>query len=182
MNSRVRKDRGFSPGKFSMPLAGQDVRTFFITSVTAQRRRLFQVTTNCELLIDVLRENTLKSRFDLHAFVVMPDHFHLLLTPAPDVSLEKAVQYVKGGFSFRLKSKGDVWEKSFMEHRIKDRVDYRNHREYIEQNPVRKRMSESAHEHPYSSANYFPWLKLVPAHLASAGAEAPVSRLAGSQG
>jgi len=33
----------------------------------------------------------------------MPDHFHLLITPAHEVSLEKAVQLIKGGFSFRAK-------------------------------------------------------------------------------
>jgi REP element-mobilizing transposase RayT len=25
----------------------------------------------------------------------MPDHFHVLITPAPDVSLEKAMQFIK---------------------------------------------------------------------------------------
>jgi putative transposase len=35
----------------------------------------------------------------------MPDHVHVLLTPAHDVSLEKALQFMKGGFSFRLKSR-----------------------------------------------------------------------------
>jgi putative transposase len=49
-----------------------------------------------------------QGKFLLHAFVIMPDHFHALITPAENVSLEKAMQYIKGGFSFRLKSKHDV--------------------------------------------------------------------------
>lgn len=57
----------------------------------------------------------------------MPDHAHLLLTPAPEVSLEKAMQYIKGGFSFRLKSKLDVWERSYDSRRITDLDDYTNH-------------------------------------------------------
>jgi hypothetical protein len=48
----------------------------------------------------------------------MPDHFHALITPAPEVSLEKAMQFIKGGFSFRLKSKHDVWMRSFNESQI----------------------------------------------------------------
>jgi len=60
----------------------------------------------------------------LHAFVIMPDHFHALLTPAPDVSLEKAMQFIKGGFSFRLKSKHDVWERSFNESQISSQEKY----------------------------------------------------------
>jgi REP element-mobilizing transposase RayT len=56
------------------------------------------------LFIDILQEQRTRSRLQLDAFGVMPDHTHLLLTPAPDISLEKAMQYIKGGFSFRLKS------------------------------------------------------------------------------
>jgi putative transposase len=76
--------------------------------VTANRRRLFQVETAAQLMLDVLHGYRIQHRFELHAFVIMPDHVHLLLTPAPDVSLEKALQYVKGGFSFRLTRAGDT--------------------------------------------------------------------------
>src|ERR1700757_853907 len=100
-----------------MPRAPQKLRTYFITTVTANRRRLFQVEQNANLFIEVLQDQRTKNRLQLHAFVVMPDHAHLLLTPAPEVSLEKAMQYIKGGFSFRLKSKLDVWERSYTNHR-----------------------------------------------------------------
>jgi hypothetical protein len=33
----------------------------------------------------------------------MPNHFHLLLTPAAEIPLEKALQFIKGGFSYRAK-------------------------------------------------------------------------------
>ena len=105
-------------------LAPQEIRTYFITSGTAQRRRIFQVERNAELFLQVLRENRAKGRIQLHAFVAMPDHVHLLLTPAPEISLEKAMQYIKGGFSFQLKSAFDVWEKSYVNHRVLDAIDY----------------------------------------------------------
>ena len=60
-----------------MPLALQELRTYFLTFVTAGRRRLFQVSANPELLLDVLRDNQSKHRLAVHAFVVMPDHVHL---------------------------------------------------------------------------------------------------------
>jgi putative transposase len=91
-----------------------------ITTVTASRRRLFQVHQNAELLIDTLQNQRAKDRLALRAFAVMPDQVHLILTPAPEVSLEKAMQYIKGGFSFRLKSKLDVWERSYDSRRILD--------------------------------------------------------------
>jgi hypothetical protein len=43
-----------------------------------------------QLLVDVLAENRRKRWFLLHEFVIMPNHFHLLLTPAPEIPLEKA--------------------------------------------------------------------------------------------
>jgi putative transposase len=99
-------------------LAPQETRTYFATAVTAQRRSRFQVTANAELLQRTIFEYRRQGRFLLHAFVLMPEHFHVLLTPAPDVSLEKAMQFIKGGFSFRLKSKLDVWMRSFNETQI----------------------------------------------------------------
>jgi putative transposase len=135
-------------------LAPQETRTYFITSVTASRRRLFQVERNAELFLQILRENRAKGRIQLHAFVVMPDHIHLLLTPSPEVSLEKAMQYIKGGFSFQLKGKLDVWEKSYINHRVLNAEDYSRHVVYIEQNPVRARLVEESRAFPFSSARF----------------------------
>jgi putative transposase len=83
----------------------------------------------------------------------MPDHVHLLLTPAPDVSLEKAVQYIKGGFSFRLRSKLDVWERGYDSRRITDIHDYITHNGYIHQNPIRARLVTEPGCYAFSSAN-----------------------------
>jgi putative transposase len=134
-----------------MKFAPQETRTFQITAVTAQRRRLFQVTSTATLFVDTLQENREKKRFELHAFVVMPDHVHLLLTPAFDIPLEKAVQFIKGGFSFKLKSKMDVWERGYDNRRITDALHFDVSKRYIEENPVRARMVTSQGEFPFSS-------------------------------
>jgi len=134
-----------------MHRAPQETRTFFITSVTANRRRLFQIDRNAELLIRILQDNRHKGRFQLHAYVIMPDHIHLLLTPAEDISIEKAMQFIKGGFSFQLKSAHDVWERSFKEHRIKNVQDYQHHKTYIEQNPLRAKLCATPEQFTHSS-------------------------------
>ena len=59
------------------------------------------------LLIDVLRSNVAADKFQLHEFVIMPDHLHLLMTLPVDMTIEKAMQFVKGGFSYRLKE--GIW-------------------------------------------------------------------------
>jgi putative transposase len=135
-----------------MHLSPQEIRTYLVTAVTAQRRRLFQVTANAELFQETIFDYRVQERFLLHAFVIMPDHFHALITPATEVSLEKAVQFIKGGFSFRLKSKMDVWMRSFNESRIATKEDFVRCVRYIEENPVRARLVSVASEYPYNSA------------------------------
>jgi putative transposase len=94
----------------------------------------------------------------------MPDHFHALITPAPDVSLEKAMQVIKGGFSFRLKSKLDVWERSFNESQITTEEKFINCVRYIEENPVRRGLASTPQDYSFSSAAHSP-LDPMPAHL-----------------
>jgi putative transposase len=147
-----------------MHRAPQEIRTFFTTSVTANRRRIFQTERNAELLLRILQDNRQKDRFELHAYVIMPDHIHLLLTPAENVSIEKAMQYIKGGFSFHLKSAFDVWERSFKEHRIKNKQDYEHHKTYIEQNPVRANLSSAPEQFLYSSISN-QYVDPIPAHF-----------------
>jgi putative transposase len=148
-----------------MPRTPQELRTYFITSVTANRRRLFQVEQNATLFLDILQEQRTKKRIQLHAFVIMPDHIHLLLTRAPDVSLEKAMQYIKGNFSFRLKSKLDVWQPGYDSRRIIDTNDYTTHQTYIHQNPIRANVASEPSLYPHSSANPTHQSDSAPTHL-----------------
>jgi putative transposase len=135
-----------------MRLAPQETRTYLVTAVTTQRRSLFQVTATAELLQRTILDYRGQGKFLLHAFVIMPDHFHALITPAPDVSLEKAMQFIKGGFSFRLKSKHDVWERSFNESQISTGEKFIHCVRYIEENPVRRGLASLPQAFPYSSA------------------------------
>jgi putative transposase len=135
-----------------MRLAPQERRTYFTTFSTANRRSVFQVHVNAELMVATLQSYRGRGKFAVHAFVVMPDHGHVLLTPAPDVSLEKALQLMKGGFSFQLKSKFDTWERGHFDRRILDRNAYEACVRYIHANPVEERLVSEPHEYLFSSA------------------------------
>jgi putative transposase len=125
--------------------------TFFITSGTYNRRRLFQIPANAELFITTLQHYRAEGHYKLHAFVVMPDHIHLLLTPQL-VTLERAVGLIKGGFSHRLASKIPVWQRGFTDHRIRDAEDFEIRRTYIHRNPVTATLCETPEAYPFSSA------------------------------
>jgi putative transposase len=128
-------------------------QTYMITSLTWGRRALFRNDRWAQLLVDTLYHYR-GSAYLLHEFVIMPDHIHVLLTA--QTSVEKAVQFIKGGFSYRAKkelgSNMEIWQKGFSDHRIRNGDDYRLHQTYIRQNPVRKNLCERAEQYPYSSA------------------------------
>jgi putative transposase len=137
-------------------------RTYFVSSMTAQRRALLQTEAMANLFIDVLRRYTLAGQFKVHEFVVMRNHFHVLLTVKEGMTLEKAVQMIKGNFSFRAKKElgmpWEIWQKGFSDVRITDRESYSRHVTYIDENPVKAGYARSAEEYPYCSA-YFRRLK-----------------------
>ena len=72
---------------------------YFVTFITWQRRTLFVVEPYACLFLKTLYCYKWQGRFQLHAFVVMPEHVHLLLTPVGGVTLERAIQLIKGGYS-----------------------------------------------------------------------------------
>jgi len=127
-------------------------RTFFVTTITARRHPVFRRDSAARLLIETIVHYRDTGKFLLHEFVIMPDHLHAILTPAPEVSLEKVMQFIKGGFSFRMRSRGPVWQASFTNHRVRNLDDLGSHRQYIWLNPVRARLADGPEDYPYSSA------------------------------
>jgi putative transposase len=151
-------------------------RGFFVTTITAGRLPIFRSEANAKLLIDTLAHYRDQGRFLLHAFVVMPDHVHLLLTPAPEISLERAMQFIKGGFSFRKNSRGPAWQASFTNHRVRDSEDYARHCEYVRMNPVRAGLAQSAEDYPYSSDAGTLWMDPIPQGLKPSSRAAVLTR------
>jgi putative transposase len=133
-----------------------------VTFSTWQRRRLFVVESYVRLFLKTLYRYRRDGRYELHAFVLMPEHVHLLLTPAPNVTLEKAIQLIKGGYSHALGTeigrKREVWQRGFTDHRIRNDQDFMHHQNYIYQNPVERRIVADPREYRYCSA--FPGFKL----------------------
>jgi len=123
------------------------------------------------LFLDVLFSYRAQHKYLLHEFVLMPDHFHLLITPTE--GLERGLQLIKGGFSFRAKRElgfgGEIWEKSFHDHRVRDGEEYCAFRTYIHLNPVRRGLAAAPEQYPYSSAAAGMELDAVPQRLKPSG-------------
>ena len=136
-------------------------QTFALTTVTHNRLRIFQRTTNAELLLSILFRHREQSRYLLHGFVIMPDHLHIFLTPAE--SIERSAQLIKGGFSFAIRNqfKGAIWQEGFHEHRVRDGEDFHNQLLYIANNPARKGYAD----HPFVHTAFPQNIDPQPAHL-----------------
>ena len=152
VRTRGAKESGFSRCEMDS-FSG---RIFFVTSVTWERRPIFRSGRAARLFLDTLFKYRDQGTFQLYEFVLMPDHFHLLLAPKPTLALERAMQFIKGGFSHRFMketgSRMEIWERSFTNHRMRDGPDYEKHRVYIHFNPVRSGLAERPQDYPYSSA------------------------------
>ena len=152
----------------TIPLRGSTGHsTYFITSQTWGRKRLLQSERMASLLIEVLQQGRTEHKYLLHEFVVMPDHFHLLITPWE--TLERAMQLIKGRLAFRAHKEFGVpppiWQKSFFDRRVRDAAEYERYRMYIHENPVKKQLAESAEGFASSSAGRPELVDAVPQRL-----------------
>lgn len=123
---------------------------YFVTTQTAQRQPFFRHERWALLLRDTI-QHYVGTGYSLHGWVIMPDHLYLLLIPMQ--TLEKAVQLIKGGFSFRAKRafawNGDIWQTGFTDRRIRDEQEWNTHLDYVRMNPVRARLVPESSLYPY---------------------------------
>lgn len=103
--------------------------TYFVTTKAWQSTAVFQVTEVAQIFLTRLLRYRQKGNFLLHEFVLMPNHLHLLLTPAPSITLEKVMNLIKGGTSHEihrtLQVKRQIWQSGFHESRVSSASDYK---------------------------------------------------------
>jgi putative transposase len=125
---------------------------YFITSVTLYRKPI--LIENINLLrasIDNARE---KYRFDIIAWVILPEHFHLLLN-IQERNISTIIQAIKLSFSKKYNQRHSinraVWQKSFWDHVIRNETDLYRHIHYIHYNPVKHGLAKTAFGYKHSS-------------------------------
>jgi putative transposase len=119
-------------------------------------QNLFQRQEVAELMVSTLLKYRDAGEFELHEYVVMPDHLHVLLSIQDQQPLSRAVQLIKGGFSYAVRENGimmrAVWQQRYHDRRVRDANEFAEMAQYIRQNPVRRGLVGRAEEYPYSSA------------------------------
>ena len=67
----------------------------YVTAVTYARVPIFREDQSCSLFIEALSETCIKDPFKLIGYVLMPDHFHLLINPI-DLNISTVIGKLKG--------------------------------------------------------------------------------------
>jgi putative transposase len=148
--------------------ADQPGGTFFFTIVTHHRRRILCDDHARAALHDALETARQRRPFELEAIVLLPDHFHPLITlPHDDADFSVRIASVKSNFTSRWLASGGregaqsasrarrgyrgVWQKRFWEHQVRDKDDFANHLDYIHYNPVKHGLVTCPHLWPWST-------------------------------
>ena len=130
--------------------------TYFITICAHMQQNLFQRDEVAQRMVATFLKYRDAAEFELHEYVVMPNHVHLLLSFDEPQQLSRVIQLIKGGFSHSLREQGfafrTVWEQRYHDRRVRDANEFAEFAHYIRQNPVRKGLAENAVDYPYSSA------------------------------
>jgi REP element-mobilizing transposase RayT len=122
------------------------------------RRRLFDVASLCDLVVENLRFYRDRGDFRLHAYVIMPDHLHLLLTP-DRVDLSGCMRNLKSFIAKALHERGvragAVWQSRFHDRGIRGEYQFESAAEYIHMNPVKAGLAGVPSDFRYSSAGLY---------------------------
>lgn len=108
----------------------------------------------CEEILSLYPETA-----TIHAFVVMPNHVHILATPNATTPLSEMMKKVKGRSSISVNRamgrKGTLWQQDYLDRMIRNSEHFEKTAAYIEWNPVKAGLCIEQKQFPFSSANSY---------------------------
>ena len=97
-----------------------------------------------------------KKKYNLIAWVIMPNHVHLLLRPKADFDVSEIMHSIKSFTANKanklLNRKGDFWQHESYDRFIRNYQHFERVVSYIENNPVKANLCEKPSEWKFSSA------------------------------
>lgn len=108
------------------------------------------------MLLDVIAEVQAATGTAVHAYVIMPDHLHIVLTLRPQQRISRVMQLIKRRFAnrwnVRVGRTGSVWQSRFHEEALRSEEALNGAIDYVHWNPVDAGMVSSPEEYAWSSA------------------------------
>jgi len=130
-------------------------QSYFVTICCNERRSIFADHRRCLWLVDLFRSECAAKDFALHAYCVMPDHFHFLAegtTPASDLlALIKGFK-IKSSRAHLRETQQILWQRRFYDHILRPREAPEAVAWYIWMNPVRQGLSTVPGEYAFAGS------------------------------
>jgi putative transposase len=137
---------------------------YFVTFCCAHRRPVFSDSKNAAWLIENLREQSAHYQIAVHAYCVIPDHFHGLFSgigPASDMlAFVKNIKH-KTAREYLYRFQLALWQKKFYDHILRERDNAASVAGYIWMNPVRKGLCQDPREYPHSGSFLRDWKREI---------------------
>ena len=130
-------------------------QAYLVTTVTHQRRPLFQDLYPARAVIQSLFAPQRADQVETLAYVLMPDHLHWLLV-LHSGEITDMVQHFKSYTAYQvnryLNTNGPVWQQGFHDHALRSDEEHRSIARYLVANPLRKGMVEQVGDYPHWDA------------------------------
>jgi len=142
--------------------------SYYLTVVTHERNPI--LVENIELLRKSFRVSKQKYDYSIEAIVVMPEHFHVILTPEKSTDYPHIIRTIKQYFTKHCERKYYehieqsmsrhkegyklIWQKKYYEHTIRDKKDFYEKLNYVYNNPIKHGYVEKIEDWEYSSYHY----------------------------
>ena len=137
---------------------------YMVTAITAGRSPVLAEPVHAQIVMDGVLHGRAMGWWKLMAFVVIPDHLHMMIVP-DQKDISRCVKAVKG-YSARLinahlQRRGALWQDGFFDYVLdtEEKIISRIH--YIEGNPVRRGLAVRPEEYIFSSASCVEIMDLV---------------------
>jgi len=141
---------------------------FFVTTCCADRRPIFHSHAIAGQVLDILRADSARHSFAVHAYCLMPDHLHVLLEAIePLCDLSRFIKSFKqrSGFLYRQQARAQLWQRFFFDHVLRPRESPEPIAWYIWLNPVRAGLCPAPHDYAFSGSFTMEWTtRVAPAH------------------
>jgi putative transposase len=135
----------------------------FVTLVTKDRKPLFSDNNSNKIFRETLEKVQNHHPFDLIAYVILPDHIHLLIKPhKKEGNFASIVHSIKRNFTINYKGALETteefhaWQPGYWDHIIRDESDFQRHVDYIHWNPVKHGNVSSPEE--WANSSYNEWI------------------------
>jgi putative transposase len=138
--------------------------SYFFTVNLLERRGNRRLVDNIDTLREAVRKTKQERPFRIDAWVVLPEHVHMMLTlPPNDTDFSSRIRAIKIRFNRAIPAterrsetrvnngERGIWQRRFWEHLIRDEGDFEKHFDYVHYNPVKHGHGTKVADWPYST-------------------------------